>query len=71
MTVKGHHRGHTIFGGESTQNWYYANDRKKCAHYECHQQKEGYDYCLGHISYAKFACCGHGGKQKKIYCMGR
>lgn len=72
MVVKGHHRGHTIFWDESTQNWYYAdgtivhyNDRKKCAHCEMPPTKEGYDYCLGHIPGAKFACCGHGGKQKR------
>lgn len=72
MVVKGHHRGHTIFWDESTQNWYYAdgtiehaNDRKKCAYCGMPPTKEGYDYCLGYIPGAKFACCGHGGKQKR------
>ena len=72
MTVKGHHRGHKIFYDFSTEKWYYAdgtiqraNDRKKCAHCGMPPTKEGYDYCLGHIEGAEFACCGHGGRQKR------
>ena len=72
MTVIGHHRGHKIFYDFSTEKWYYADgtvqradDRKKCAHCGIPPTKEGYDYCLGHIEGAEFACCGHGGRQKR------
>ena len=73
---KGHHRGHLIFWDYNTQKWYYpngavsrSNDRVKCAHCGMPPTKEGYDYCLGNIEGAEFACCGHGGRQKRYIKM--
>jgi hypothetical protein len=50
----------------NSKKWIYSNDRsstkkeKPCIRCGRMPTKEGYDACLGYISNAKSACCGHG-----------
>ena len=64
MSAKAYMRGNPIY--YDGKDWRYteddtlADDSKPCARCGKMPTAEGYDNCLGHIEYAKSACCGHG-----------
>ena len=36
------------------------DDSRPCKRCGCMPTKDGYDFCLGYVTGAKSACCGHG-----------
>lgn len=66
MTARSKWRGHSI---KLVNNvWVYDSDdkpvsldqRRPCAHCGMAETQQGYDACIGEISGATNACCGHG-----------
>lgn len=66
ITVYARDRGHLIYLDDITNVWKFADNQKPveggrpCRRCGRWPTKEGYDACLGYISGAKHACCGHG-----------
>ena len=63
MTASAHLRGIQVFYIDN--EWRYADGaiaelRKPCARCKQPPTPEGYDACLGYMSGAISACCGHG-----------
>lgn len=63
-------RGHKVYGFYNCTSWFYFDNNKifdnsrpckKCGEYPT---EEGYDACLGELKGVKYACCGHGDKNK-------
>lgn len=72
MTAIREESGHLTYYDKKTKTWRYNDTNepvknnprpcKRCGHY---RTKEGYDHCLGHIRFAKAACCGHGNEKRR------
>lgn len=72
MTAIREESGHLTYYDTKTNTWRYEDTNepiknnprpcKKCGHYKT---KEGYDHCIGHIKFAKSACCGHGNNKRR------
>lgn len=67
MTAHGRWRGHRIEYDEEARAWRYGDGRRvedepdrPCGHCGRENTPDGHDACLGTISGAQNACCGHG-----------
>lgn len=64
MTVSSYTRGHKIIW--NGDEWAYVDngspisEERPCTRCDRMPTPEGHDACLGYISGAKSACCGHG-----------
>lgn len=68
MSAHGFNRGHAMTYDEVNDIWRYDdthqpvpdNPSRTCGHCLLPNRPDGHDACLGHVSGAMNACCGHG-----------
>lgn len=70
--IRSYEKGHRTYYDITTKTWRYVDtlesvehNPRPCKKCGCYPTKEGYDPCLGHIKFARAACCGHGIRSRR------